>query len=82
MPRTQRGAVTARRENRLPPAPDPSAPRLSPERAFVVQLETLGPASRQTLRGRVEHLPTGEARRFASAAELVGFMSRFQGDVG
>jgi hypothetical protein len=52
---------------------------LSPERAFVVQLEIQGPANRQTLRGRVEHLSTGEARRFGSAAELVGFMSRFRG---
>ena len=57
-------------------------PRLSPERAFVVQLETRGPANRRTLRGRVEHLPTGEARRFGSVAELVGFMIRFRGGVG
>jgi hypothetical protein len=52
---------------------------LSPERAFVVQLETRPPARREALRGRVEHLSTGEARRFGSLAELVGFMSRFRG---
>jgi hypothetical protein len=55
---------------------------LSPERAFVVQLELRRPANRRTLSGRVEHLSTGEARHFGSLAELVGFMSRFQGGIG
>jgi hypothetical protein len=52
---------------------------LSPERAFVVQLERQYPTNRRTLRGRVEHLSTGEARRFGSLAALVDFMSRFRG---
>jgi hypothetical protein len=62
---------------RVPPS-DPSTPRLSPERAFVVQLERRHASDRRALRGRVEHLSTGESRRFASLAELVGFMSRFE----
>jgi hypothetical protein len=77
MPDTRRRSDGPRRGRRLP-AEDASAPRFSPERAFVVQLEIRGAASRRALRGRVEHLVTGDARRFVSTAELVGFMSRFQ----
>jgi hypothetical protein len=50
---------------------------LSPERAFVVQVERVRSATPRALRGRVEHLTSGEARRFGSLAELVAFMSRF-----
>lgn len=82
MPKTQRRDGALRRETRLPLSPAPSTPRLPPERAFVVQLESRGPANRRTLRGRVEHLSTGEARHFASTAELVGFMGRFRGGAG
>jgi hypothetical protein len=66
------------RERRLT-APDPSMPRLTPDGAFVVQLEPPPPTGRRILRGRVEHLASGEARRFGSLAELVGFMSRLRG---
>ena len=65
------------RKRRLPA--DPSVPRFSPERAFVVQLEIRRAANRPPLRGRVEHLVTGEAFRFGSAAELIDFLSRFRG---
>lgn len=68
MPRGQR------REGVLP---DAGAPRLSPERAFVVQLESRRSSARRTFRGRVEHLFSGEAHRFGSLAELVRFLSRF-----
>ena len=71
MPKAPRRATTS-------PPPDPSTPRLSPERAFVVQLERREATGRRPLRGRVEHLSTGESRRFASLAELIGFMSRFE----
>jgi hypothetical protein len=54
-------------------------PRLSPDRAFVVQLENASAAQRRRLKGRVEHLITGEVRRFESTADLVAFMSRFLG---
>jgi hypothetical protein len=64
---------------RRAPTFDPAAARASSERPFVVQLETRGPTRRQPLSGRVEHLVTGEGRRFGSLAELAGFMSRIQG---
>ncbi len=49
---------------------------LQPEYAFVVQLRG-GPAtSRHGLQGRVEHVVSGEALRFASTAELVEFLTR------
>lgn len=49
---------------------------LQPERAFVVQFHS-GPAmSRRRLRGRVEHVVSGEAVRFCSTAELVDFLTR------
>lgn len=49
---------------------------LQPERAFVVQFHS-GPAtSRRRLQGRVEHVVSGEAIRFASTAELVDFVTR------
>jgi hypothetical protein len=79
MPRVERRAGAPRRESDPATSPDRSVPRLPPERAFVVQLEIQRPADRRTLRGRVEHLSTGEARRFASAAELVAFLNRFRG---
>lgn len=47
---------------------------LRPECAFVVQLR--GPASRNRLQGRVEHVVSGETLRFGSAAELIEFLSR------
>ncbi len=78
MPRTQPAHAAPKRARRSSPS-DPATPRLSPERAFVVQLENERPARRRTLRGRVEHLSSGEARRFGSLADLVGFMSRFRG---
>ncbi len=80
MSRTQRKARALPRAR--PASPDPAMPRLSPERAFVVQLESSGAFARRTLRGRVEHLSSGEARRFGSLADLAGFLSRFQGGDG
>ena len=50
---------------------------LSPERAFVVQLEADGSGPGRSLAGRVEHLESGEARRFASIEDLSAFMARF-----
>lgn len=49
---------------------------LSPARAFVVQFreETEGTEKRFT--GRVEHMITGHATRFASLEELLAFLVR------
>jgi hypothetical protein len=78
MPKSVRKEGVRRRAGRVPPS-DPSAPRLSPERAFVVQLEVRRPSNVRTLRGRVEHLVTGDACRFGSTEELIGFMRRPRG---
>jgi hypothetical protein len=52
---------------------------LEPDLAFVVQLRG-GPAtSRRSLRGRVEHVVSGEVLRFVSTAELVEFLTRRSG---
>jgi hypothetical protein len=68
-----------RRKASGPPSAAAGTPRLSPDRAFVLQLEA-GAAhpTRRLLRGRVEHLVSGEALRFASLTELVGFLNRFR----
>jgi hypothetical protein len=50
---------------------------LSPDRAFVVQLERPPGSPRRTFRGRVEHLASGDARHFSSLAALLAFMDRF-----
>jgi len=67
-----------RRTTRATTEPDdPTA--LSPEWAFVVQLEARGAGRGRPLAGRVEHVPTGEARRFHSTRQLAGFMGAYLG---
>jgi hypothetical protein len=46
----------------------------STERAFVVQFDPVG-ESRGRLTGRVEIVASGEAIRFASMKQLVGFLT-------
>ena len=53
----------------------PDAP-LSPHWAFVVQLREGTALTPQGVRGRVEHIVSGQATRFASLAELWAFMQR------
>jgi hypothetical protein len=76
MPQGRRTERPRPRDEARPPAP-PSTPHLSPERAFVVQLERARSSPRRTFCGRVEHLSSGDARHFGSLAELLAFMSRF-----
>lgn len=45
---------------------------LRPELAFVVQLAAADPAG--PMEGRVEHVASGQAQRFASAVELLEFL--------
>jgi hypothetical protein len=47
----------------------PCHPRLSAEQAFVVHL-----VETEAVHGRVEHVSSGQTRRFGSAAELIDFM--------
>jgi hypothetical protein len=70
-------AQSSRIKPRTTPA-DPSFPgervRERPtERAFVIQFEPIEGA-RSRLRGRVELVASGEAKRFRSLKQLVGFM--------
>jgi hypothetical protein len=50
-------------------------PRLPAERAFVVMLSADCRPEADELRGRVEHVRTGRAARFASLAELLAFLA-------
>jgi hypothetical protein len=49
-------------------------PSLPTGRAFVVQLHAEADIALRRLHGRVEHIVSGEATRFASVKELVTFM--------
>ncbi len=45
----------------------------STERAFVIQFDPVG-STRGRLRGRVEMVASGEALRFGSMKQLIGFL--------
>jgi hypothetical protein len=49
---------------------------LPPERAFVIQLRAQSDPNGELLVGRAEHLASGAAERFGSAAELVAFIAK------
>lgn len=52
---------------------EPRAP-LTPESAFVVHFAPAAAGATETVQGRIEHITSGQSMRFASAAELIGFM--------
>lgn len=52
--------------------------RLTPEATFVVQLRSDSNVPDQDLRGRVEHVMSGESEQFASLAQLLAFMGRYR----
>jgi hypothetical protein len=53
----------------------PAGAVLPPERAFVVEFRSDGTTLQdEQLRGRVEHVVSGRAARFDSAAELLDFV--------
>jgi len=49
---------------------------LTTRRAFVVVLDEAVEPSAGELRGKVEHLPTGDSARFESSATLIQFIER------
>lgn len=51
--------------------PAPGASPLLPERAFVIHLRSQGEGDGEAFVGRIEHIVSGEVRRFASGAELL-----------
>jgi hypothetical protein len=55
--------------------PDAAAAALPAERAFVIQLRAATDGG-VPFAGRVEHIASGLAARFASVAELIGFVQQ------
>lgn len=53
-----------------------TSPRLTPEGTFVVQLRSNSDAGRGELRGRVEHVMSGQSVQFTSLNSLLAFMAR------
>ena len=49
---------------------------LSPHRAFVVQFRTETDVAGACVKGRVEHVVSGQATHFASVEELLAFIER------
>jgi hypothetical protein len=67
-------AVVAEGGSVKPPAELPSA--LSPHRAFVVQFRAETEVGQGRFTGRVEHVVSGQATRFASLEELLAFIAQ------
>jgi len=57
------------------PTPKPTTLELSPDRAFVVHLDTRALPPRHVV-GRVEHITSGRVARFASLRELATFLAK------
>ena len=49
---------------------------MSPYRAFVVQFRTETDMAHGCVKGRVEHVVSGQATHFASVEELLAFIER------
>jgi hypothetical protein len=54
----------------------PAAPRLTPEGTFVIQLRSNSNVQRGRLRGRIEHVMSGQSVQFTSLESLLAFMAR------
>jgi hypothetical protein len=50
---------------------------LGPERTFVIQLRSDSDLPHGDMRGRVEHVMSGESEPFGSLEGLVAFMARY-----
>jgi hypothetical protein len=59
-----------------PTDPRRTAARLTPNGVFVVQLRANSDVRRRALRGRVEHVMSGQSEQFTSLADLLAFMAR------
>jgi hypothetical protein len=55
---------------------------LSPERAFIVHLDSSTDPSAQQPVGRVEHVSSGESKHFASLGDLLAFFAHYVGEDG
>ena len=68
--------IDANMQKRPPPLVAVNESPLPPDRAFVVQLRAAGDAGTELFAGRVEHITSGAAERFASAEGLIDFVTR------
>jgi hypothetical protein len=57
-------------------AAEPTGAPLPASRAFVVQLRAATDPPGELFIGRAEHLASGTAKRFTSAADLIEFIAR------
>ena len=55
----------------------PAEARLTPDGTFVVQLRANSNVRQRRLRGRVEHVMSGQSVQFTSLAQLLAFMARW-----
>jgi len=51
--------------------------RLEPARTFVIQLGSDSDLPRRRVRGRVEHVVSGDSEPFTSLESLLAFMARY-----
>ncbi len=58
---------------------DASTSRLPADRAFVLQLRRETDAGANPFVGRIEHIASGAAEQFVSAADLIRFVRRLLG---
>jgi hypothetical protein len=70
------GCMKKRRDRTSSSPAEEDLQTLEPRGAFVVQLRRVG-AGRLHLAGRVEHVQSGQALRFRSSRELIGFLRRW-----
>ena len=54
--------------------PEARVPNLTAESAFVVHMASAATDTPEIFEGRIEHVISGRSTRFASMAELIGFM--------
>lgn len=57
----------------------PVSAALAPEGIFVVHLSTASAIPQRQLEGRVEHVMSGDSKRFHSLADMLAFMARCAG---
>ena len=61
-------------------AADTCKSRLPADRAFVLQLRPASDAGADLFAGRIEHIASGAAEQFVSAADLIQFVKRVLGN--
>ena len=63
-------------------SPNDDRQPMSADSAFVVHVTATGTDAPEIVRGRIEHISSGQWTRFTSVAELIGFMRQTLATVG